>query len=119
MKKQEKMYVEMIHPLAKLKEETVEYAEKIARELEDGKYTCIVDDEMENVYKLPIDGGESSKAEPPEVGSGTDPTSVLEVSQDWVCEKSEVGSLPIPRREQVGSLFRNGVEPTLDQWLEV
>ena len=59
-KKQEKIYVEIIHPLAKLKEETVEYPEKISRELEDGKY--IVDDEMENVYKLPIDGGESSKA---------------------------------------------------------
>ena len=90
----EKIYAELIHPLAKLKQETVEYAEKITRELEVGKY--IVDDEMENVYELPIDGGgSSSKAEPPEVGSETDPTSVLEVSQDGVSEKAEVGSLSI------------------------
>ena len=77
----------MSNPLAKVKQETVEYTEKISREYEDGKY--IVDDEMENGYKLPLDGGESSSiAGPPKVGSGTDPTSSLEVSQDGVSEKS-------------------------------
>ena len=34
--KQEKIYEEMNNPLAKLKQETVEYAEKISREQEDG-----------------------------------------------------------------------------------
>ena len=81
--KQEKIYAELIHPLAKLKQETVEYAEKITRELEVGKYIAD-DDEMGNRYELPIDGGESSSiAGPPKVGSETDPTSVLEVSQDY------------------------------------
>ena len=41
------------------------------REQEDGKH--IVDDEMENGYELPFNGSKSSKAEPPEVDSGTDP----------------------------------------------
>ena len=50
----------MSNPLAKLKQETVEFAEKILREQkeDDGKY--IVDDQMENGYELPIDDGEMS-----------------------------------------------------------